>query len=128
MVRILYETKAPPEEDWELSDDVVMCQVLRPKLPNMLSWEDYGYQEKMEAYKTHHDLLAVTRDEETLDHTELRARYGWKKVQTAFTLRRHDEASIKASIAKRTAVYFKEKEEEEREREREREREKEEEE
>jgi hypothetical protein len=63
------------------------------------------------AYKTHHDLLAVIRDEETLDHTELRARYGWKKVQTAFTLRRHDEASIKASIAKRTAAYLKEKEE-----------------
>ena len=65
----------------------------------------------MEAYKTHHDLLAATCNEEALDHTELRARYSWKKVQTVFPLRRHDEASIKASIAKRTAAYLKEKEE-----------------
>jgi hypothetical protein len=32
----------------------------------------------------------------------------------AFTLRRHDEASVKVSVAKRTAAYLKEKEEEER--------------
>jgi hypothetical protein len=61
----------------------------------------------MEAYKTHHDLLAATCNEEALDHTELRARCGWTKVRTVFTLRRHDEGSIKASIAKRTAAYFK---------------------
>jgi hypothetical protein len=46
----------------------------------VLSSKGDGYEEKMEAYDTHHDLLADTRDEETLDHTELRARYSWKKV------------------------------------------------
>jgi hypothetical protein len=57
-----------------------MCHILRPKLPNALSSKEDGYEEKMEAYDTHHDLLADTHDEETLDYTELRARYSWKKV------------------------------------------------
>jgi hypothetical protein len=57
-----------------------MCHILRPKLPNALSSKEDGYEEKMEAYDIHHDLLADTRDEETLDQMEPRARHSWNKV------------------------------------------------
>jgi len=101
-LRILCTTKTPPDDDWELSDGTFMEHVLRPNFP-----EDGEFEKRLEAYKKAPDVFDVVRDKKTLDHTEIRARYGWLKVQTAFTLKKHDEESLKVATAKRLAMYLK---------------------